>query len=79
MISTLLTYSIFLLLAYFLWIKVFKIYYRYYYYLKQGVASPAIPVPFLGDLLTLKAALERPEVAKWSYVEDAWCARWGKN
>ena len=40
-------------LAYFLWHKVILMYYRYFYYKSQGIATVGLPIPLLGNSLSL--------------------------
>ena len=43
-----------LLILYFLWEKILKTYYKYWYYTSQGVKAGKFPLPLLGNALQIK-------------------------
>jgi len=42
------------IILYVLWVKVFKAYYIFWHYWRQGAAFTSFPLPFLGNLLNVK-------------------------
>ena len=42
------TFSLALMFCYVVWQYIIKMYYRYWYYKKQGVPSLAFPLPIIG-------------------------------
>ena len=43
-----------LLVLWFLWEKVFKMYYRYWYYTIQGIKATSFPLPLIGNSFKIK-------------------------
>lgn len=43
-----------ILIAYFLWFKVIMMYYKYWFYKQQEIATFGFPLPLLGNLLAYK-------------------------
>ena len=38
-------------MIYFIWTKIIMMYYRYWFYTKQGIKSTGFPLPIIGNLL----------------------------
>jgi hypothetical protein len=72
MIYLLLKVTLALALLYFLYEKVFKLYYKYWYFTRQGIPCIGLPVPLLGNLLTLKKALKNMTPYSKSPSEEYW-------
>ena len=45
-------------ILFFLWTKVLKTYYTYWFYKRQGVATTGFPLPFIGNMLLMKKSLK---------------------
>ncbi|CDW83902.1 cytochrome family subfamily polypeptide 55 precursor [Stylonychia lemnae] len=58
--------ALILLTLYFIYDRVFLVYYNYWYYQKQGFKPTGLPWPFLGDILTFLKVLKKQD----EYWED---------
>ncbi|CDW76461.1 cytochrome family subfamily polypeptide 55 precursor [Stylonychia lemnae] len=59
-------------LAYFLYEKVFKFYYRYWFYRSQGIPALGIPWPILGTLWNVKKVLDNMGPYSKTILEEYW-------
>ena len=58
-ITAIISYGAAAAVIYFLIFKVGMMYYRYYFYTKQGIPSIGLPVPVFGHLLELGKLVEK--------------------
>jgi hypothetical protein len=57
-------------IAYFIYHYVLKMYYRYYYYMKQGIPSVGFPLPVIGTQHKfVKACMELDKYSRFPHVE----------
>ena len=49
---------VYAIIAYVLWANVFKIYYAWWFYRRQGIPSSGFPLPFLGNLISFARSLK---------------------
>lgn len=68
----LVTLSIFLALAYFLYWKVYMVYYKYWFYKSQGITSVGIPLPLVNNGLSMLKAFSKINRVKWTVLEEYW-------
>ncbi|CDW82254.1 cytochrome family subfamily polypeptide 55 precursor [Stylonychia lemnae] len=59
-------------LAYLFYEKVFKFYYYYWFYRRQGIPSTPFPLPFIGNLIEVKKALDNLGPYSKTVLEDYW-------
>ncbi|CDW78703.1 cytochrome family subfamily polypeptide 55 precursor [Stylonychia lemnae] len=59
--------SLILLALYFIYDRIYLVYYNYWYYKKQGFKPTGLPLPFLGDILTFLKVLKTQD----EFWEDA--------
>jgi len=65
--------------AYFLWAYIFRMYYRYWYYTRQGVPAVAFPLPIIGTQHKfVKSCLELDRYSRFPHVEY-WHKHLGKK
>ena len=57
-------------IAYFFWHKIFMMYYRYFYYRRQGVPGIGFPLPFFGNLFGLLKHAKNQSNLKRSAFEE---------
>ncbi|CDW85751.1 cytochrome p450 [Stylonychia lemnae] len=65
--------------AYLLYEKVFKFYYFYWYYKRQGLKSTAFPMPFVGNLFKLKHVFETSDKYSLTPFEEYWKRQFGDD
>lgn len=65
--------------AYFLWAYVFRMYYRYWYYKRQGIQAVAFPLPIVGNQLAfVKSCKKLDAYSRFPHVEY-WHDHFGKK
>ncbi|CDW81283.1 cytochrome family subfamily polypeptide 55 precursor [Stylonychia lemnae] len=64
--------------AYLLYEKVFKFYYFYWYYKRQGIQTTDMPLPFVGNLLKLKKVFDTSDKYSMAPFEEYWKRQFGE-
>ena len=59
-------------LLYFLYDKLFMVYYKYYYYTSQGIHSTGFPLPFVNNGMQMMKAFSKVKEIKWTVLEEYW-------
>ena len=62
----------YVLILYFVYEKIFKIYYRFFYYWRQGIPSVGFPLPVLNNLLQLSKLVQITDQLKITPFEEMW-------
>jgi hypothetical protein len=70
-------YALWAGLAYFVWNKIIKMYFKYFYYTSQGMPSVGFPLPLVGNGLQMGKAMMRLKDVKWTLLEEFWNASQG--
>ncbi|CDW82123.1 cytochrome family subfamily polypeptide 55 precursor [Stylonychia lemnae] len=68
-----------LVLAYFIYEKIFKFYYRYWFYRRQGIPACGIPWPILGTLWPVKRVLDNLGPYSKTILEEYWHNYFGEE
>eukprot|EP00347_Sterkiella_histriomuscorum_P017019 403350965 len=69
----------YLLFAWLIYEKVIKLYYRYWFYKKQGIPTMSFPLPVFGNLLGMKKALDNMNPYSKTILEEYWHNHFGET
>jgi hypothetical protein len=64
--------ALFLGLAYFIYWKIFMVYYKYWYYKSQGVSTLGLPWPIINNAAKMLKAFSKMNDVKWTVLEEYW-------
>jgi hypothetical protein len=64
--------ALFLGLAYFIYWKIFMVYYKYWYYKSQGVSTLGLPWPIINNGVKMLKAFSKMNDVKWTVLEEYW-------
>ena len=52
--------------------KLFLVYYKYWFYKSQGIATVGFPLPFINNGLKMLKAVSRIDQVTWTVLEEYW-------
>ena len=64
--------ALFFGLAYFIYWKIFMVYYKYWYYKSQGVSTLGLPWPIINNAAKMLKAFSKMNDVKWTVLEEYW-------